>query len=343
MFILENVPLTIVSTMKLGGNAAYLTEVDSRSDIAEAIAWAKERSLPFVMVGQGSNIIWEDEGYAGLVLVNKLLGYEVFEEDEENIYVTIGAGENWDSVVERTVHSEYSGIEQLSLIPGTAGATPVQNVGAYGREIADVLTTVEVYDHTQQKFVTIRASDCQFGYRSSRFKASDKGKFFISSLTIHLTRKKPEPPFYSALEKYFAEHNIKDFSPKNIRKAVIDIRSSKLPDPAKVANVGSFFHNPIVDHWVALRLVQDHEDIPHWEISTDKTKLSAAWLIEQSGFKDFHDEQTGMATWSKQPLVFVNENAKKTSDLLVFKAKIINAVEKKFGVTLEQEPELIGL
>ncbi len=342
MFIIENVPLSIYSTMRLGGVARFVTDVSDRQDVTEAVAWAKEKSLPVIMIGQGSNIIWSDKGFDGLLLINKIMGIEVFEEDDENIYVTSGAGELWDDVVNNTVDNGYSGIEQLSLIPGTAGATPVQNVGAYGRETADVLTTVEAFDTQTNTFITIPASECEFGYRTSRFKTHDKGRYLITKVTFHLTKAAPSPPFYSALESYLLEHDVKSYNAKEIRKAVIAIRNSKLPNPAKIANVGSFFHNPIVDSKKAFNLANKYPDMPHWPLKDDTTKLSAAWLIEQAGYKDFHDTKTGMATWHLQPLVLVNEKATSTKDLLNFKQIIVTGVKEKFGIDLQQEPELIG-
>lgn len=341
MFILKNVPLSTYSTMKLGGNTAFFSEINNRRDISEAVDWATERGLPIIMIGSGSNIIWKDEGFNGLVLFNKIPGYEVFEEDTENVYVTIGAGENWDSVVSRTVEQGLSGIEQLSLIPGTAGATPVQNVGAYGREISEVLTTIEAYDLTSKQFVTIPASDCDFGYRSSKFKTTDKRRYLISAVTLHLTRTLPQGPFYSSLDAFFAEQQIAIITPQAIRDAVIAIRSSKLPDPAQVANNGSFFCNPIIDQSELMRMLNDYPDLTYWQLDNGKAKISAAWLLERAGFKDYHDQATGMRTWPAQPLVLVNESAHSTADLLKFRTLIISTVERMFGIVLEQEPELL--
>lgn len=341
MFILENVPLSVHSTMRLGGNAAFATDVNTRQDILEAVAWANERRLPILMIGHGSNIIWGDKGFDGLVLFNKFEGLEFFEEDDENIYLSAGAGEVWDGVVKRASDKGFSGIEQLSLIPGTVGATPVQNVGAYGREIKDVLTTIEAYDLKENAFVTIPASDCEFAYRSSRFKTTDKGRFLITKVTLHLTKTPLSPPFYASLESYLEEHEITDYSPKSIREAVIAIRTSKLPDPSKVANVGSFFHNPIIESTKAFKLIDKYPDTPHWPQTNGDTKFSAAWFIEQAGFKDYHDEVTGMATWATQPLVLVNEKAESTKSVLDFKKKIVDAVDQKFGIILQQEPEFI--
>jgi UDP-N-acetylmuramate dehydrogenase len=341
MLMLQNVPLGSYSTMRLGGPAAYLVDITERTQIHEAVEWARARQLPVIMIGTGSNIVWKDEGFPGLVMVNKIMGFEVFEEDADNAYITIGAGENWDSVVQRIVESGYSGVEELSLIPGTTGATPVQNVGAYGREISEVLTTIEAYDSQENKLVTIPASDCGFGYRTSRFKTTDRGRFFIISITLHVMKSAPKQPFYETVKSYFENNGITDFSPQKVRDAVIAIRSSKLPDPSLVANNGSFFQNPIVSHQQLIQLLADYPGLVHWPRDDDSAKISAAWLVEQAGFKDFHDPETGMATWSKQPLVFVNEHAEKTAQLIAFRQKILDAVEAKFQITLQQEPELL--
>lgn len=341
MQVLENVPLSGYSTMRLGGKAAYLTEISDRFKVAEAVAWADERKLPIIMIGIGSNIVWRDEGFPGLVLVNKIMRFETFKEDEDNLYVTIGAGEDWDSAVARCVELGYSGIEKLSLIPGTAGATPVQNVGAYGREIKDVLTTVEAFDRKEGKLVTLGNDDCGFGYRTSRFKTEDKDRFLITSITLHLMKKVPEPPFYDTLQSYFTEHKITEFTAQVVRDAVIAIRSAKLPDPAKVANNGSFFQNPLVSAQQLEHMKGAYPGLRFWEQPDGQTKISAAWLVEQAGFKGVHDEETGMATWEKQPLVFINEKAGTTANLLKFKQKVVDAVQKKFGITLNQEPELL--
>jgi UDP-N-acetylmuramate dehydrogenase len=341
MFILENVPLSGYSTMRLGGNAAYLTEINDRQEVAEALAWADERNLPVIMIGIGSNIVWKDEGYPGLVLVNRIMKFESFQEDDDNLYLTVGAGEIWDDTVAKAVKLGYSGIEELSLIPGTTGATPVQNVGAYGREISNALVTVEAYDREAGMLVSIPNPDCGFGYRTSRFKTTDRSRFFITAITLHLIRKLPQPPFYESLRKYFAEHNITQFTPQIVRDAVIAIRSSKLPDPAIVANNGSFFANPVINQEQLGQLIGRYPDIVYWPVNGGKAKVSAAWLVEYAGFKDFHDPETGMATWAKQPLVFVNEAANSTASLLKFRDKVAGAVQSQFGITLHQEPELL--
>lgn len=327
--------------MGVGGQAAYLTEIHGRMDVLEALSWAQERQLPVLMIGGGSNIIWRDEGFAGLVLVDKIERYEAFDEDGTNVYLTLGSGENWDYVVERSVQAGLTGIEALSLIPGTAGATPIQNVGAYGQEIANVLVSVEAFDTKARDFVTVPASDCGFGYRMSRFKTVDRGRFFITGLTLHLTKGNPQPPFYGALQTYFDAYKITNFTPEVVRQAVTAIRTNKLPDPTVIPNTGSFFANPIVTEEQYAYISANYDKVPHWSAGIGSVKLSAAWLIEEAGLKDYHDQATGMATWAKQPLVFVNEHARSTADVMAFKQKIIAAVQQKFNITLVQEPEIL--
>jgi len=341
MQVNQNVNLSEYSTMRLGGVADYMVEVGSRNEVKWAVDWADKYNLPVVMIGEGSNIIWRDEGFSGLVIVNKVRGITVSGEFDYGTYLTAGAGENWDNFVAKTIDMGLSGVEFLSLIPGTVGATPVQNVGAYGAEAKDVITVIEAYDKQTKSFVTIRGSECDFGYRTSRFKTTDNGRYFITFVTFMLKPTNPEPPFYSALQQYLDDNKLTEYTSQVIRNAVIDIRRNKLPDPAVVANNGSFFANPIIEEAQYLQLAANYPDIPHWNVDGGMIKLSAAWMVEQAGFKDFHDTETGMATWSKQPLILINERAQSTSQLIAFRDNLLQAVSQKFGVTLEQEPVLI--
>lgn len=341
MDILQNVSLAEHSTMGLGGSASYLVAIENNMELIEALSWAQQQKLPVIMIGSGSNIVWQDAGFPGLVIVNHIQRYESFKEDDTNVYITAGAGENWDAVCERTAQAGLTGIEALSLIPGTVGATPVQNVGAYGQEISQTLTTIEAFDTKLKDFVNLRPDDCGFGYRTSRFKTTDRGRFFITALTLHLRKGNPLPPYYASAQKYFDDHGITDITPLALRQAVIAIRQSRLPDPAKVRNNGSFFANPIISSDDLVRVRAGYPDIPSWTLADSSAKIPAAWLIEHAGFKDYKDQETGMATWPTQPLVLVNEHAKSTADLLKFKQKITDAVQAKFGITLIQEPELM--
>ena len=346
MHIQKNVPLANYSTMRLGGNAKYLCNVTDKHELVNALDWAKDRKLHIKVIGGSSNIVWSDDGFDGLVIVNGITGFTI-SEDGNKSYVTIGAGENWDKVVAKTVRSGLSGIEALSLIPGTAGATPVQNVGAYGQEIADTLVSLEAYDTNYNNFVTLQNEDCQFGYRTSRFKVKDKdidkdkGRFIIVSITLLLSRTNPRPPFYPDVAKYLRENNNGPVTPKVLRQAVKTIRTAKLPDPAKIGNNGSFFANPIISKAYFKKLVAQYPDIPNWPTKDKTVKVSAAWMIEHAGLKNYRDEKLGLALWHKQPLVIVNEKAIKTADLIEFRNYVAKVVFKKFGVDLEQEPEMI--
>jgi len=342
MNIVPNVSLANYSTMRLGGIADFLVEIHSRNDLLEALAWASERQLPTIMIGGGSNIVWQDAGFQGLVMVNKIMGYDDHLVSAGEHRLTIGAGELWDSVVARSVQAGLTGIEALSLIPGSAGATPIQNVGAYGQDISQTLESLEALDIRSNTFVTLSSADCGFAYRNSRFKSTDRGRFYIVSLTLRLSVGNPLPPFYGAIQAYLEANPVDEaITPAVLRDAVIAIRSAKLPDPEIVANNGSFFANPIVTEQQLQSLLAQHPDMPHWPLETGGAKVPAAWLLEQAGFKDYHDTATGMATWPKQPLVLVNEQARATADLLAFKEKLVSTVADRYGVTLVQEPEIL--
>ncbi|HSX17802.1 MAG TPA: UDP-N-acetylmuramate dehydrogenase [Candidatus Saccharimonadales bacterium] len=341
MQILENVDLRLYSTMRLGGQTRWLAEAHTEQDVKSLVDWAKEKGVPFLVIGQGSNIVWRDEGFPGLVIANKIKGIDVLKDGDADTIVRIGAGEIWDEAVAWSVNRDLSGIEFLSRIPGLAGAAPVQNIGAYGTEIADVLTEVAVFDTNSGAFESILADGCGFAYRTSRFKTTDKGRFVILSITLKLKKANPTAPFYESLENYFKEHDIHEFTPKAVREAVTEIRKIKLPDPSVVANNGSFFTNPIVENQKFEDLKQKYPDIKAWPRDDGRVKLSAGWMVEKAGFKAAHDQQTGMRTWDNSALVLINEHAQKTADLLAFKQKILDKVQEMFGITLDQEPELL--
>jgi UDP-N-acetylmuramate dehydrogenase len=341
MNLQHNISLADHSTMALGGKVDFLYAVTTKEELVEALNFAKTSNLRSLIIGSGSNIVWRDGDFNGLVIVSNLKALEKNWTSDSECLVKVAAGEIWDEVVDNCVRDGLSGIEALSLIPGTAGATPVQNVGAYGQEIAETLVELEAYDAQTEQFVTLTNSDCDFGYRTSRFKTREHGRFYITSITLKLSKKNPEPPFYGTVETYLNEHQITEFTPQIIRDAVIDIRSQKLPDPYKIHNTGSFFANPIIPEDKYNNLKQSYPDMPSWNDNGGSFKIPAAWLIEQAGFKDYHDESTGMATWPNQPLVLVNENAKSSTDLFTFRDHIIKTIEDKFDITLTQEPELL--
>ena len=337
MQIYENVSLKLHSTMRLGGTARYCCTVTSEDELLEAIEFASAKQSALRAIGSGSNIIWRDEGFSGLLIIIAIMGYEL----APNNTVRYGAGVLWDDAVKIAVDNDLSGIESLSLIPGTVGATPIQNVGAYGSEVKDTIVSVRAFDTHQKKFVELTNEECRFAYRMSRFKSDDSGRFIITAVTFQLSEVAPKQPFYESLQSYFDTNAITTYTPQQVRDAVIAIRSSKLPDPKKIANNGSFFANPIIEEPHLTSLLADYPTIKYWPLGGGRVKVAAGWLVEHAGFKDYHDPETGMATWHNQSIVLINEHATSASQLLIFKQKIVSAVHDKFTITLEQEPELL--
>ena len=331
-----NILLSNFTTMKLGGPARFMAEASTPEDVAKIYKRAKAQSLPVFVLGSGSNVIARDEGFSGTVLRIKIPGFEVLADDSSSTTIKIGAGENWDETVRKTVEMNLSGIECLSAVPGTVGAAPVQNIGAYGQEIADTLQSLTAYDSQTDTFVTLQASECGLSYRQSIFRDSQKGRYVITSITIKLSKNQPQPPFYANLQKYLDEHNVKLFNVAVIRSAIIDIRKNKLPDPKLLPNAGSFFKNALVEEWQLADLKQINPDIPVYEMGEGKYKLSTGWLIEQAGLKGklIH----GMRVHEKNTLVLINESATSYHDLELAREEIINAVRDKFNIQIEQEP-----
>lgn len=342
MKIQENVSLAPYSTMRLGGNASYLVEITNENELLEALEYAASNNLTVHVVGSGSNSIFSQNGFDGLVIVNRILGItETLKPD--SLELEIGAGEEWDNVVALSVGKGFIDIAALSLIPGTVGAAPVQNIGAYGQQISDSLISLRAHDTHTEDFITIDHAECGFSYRHSRFNTSDKGRFIVTSVKLRLHLKTISPPFYADVARYFEEHGVdeKQVTPAELRKAVSTVRVIKLPDPSMVANCGSFFKNPVVSAEEFEKLQRQFPELKSHQTDDGKLKLYGAQLIELAGLKDYHDNETGMATWKNQALVLVNESAKSTDDLLRFKERVVTAVEEKFGITLQQEPEFI--
>lgn len=338
MQIQTDVSLKDYSTMRIGGTAHALTTVTTDEELEQAVAWAEERDVPILVLGGGSNVIFSD-GYDGLVIVNRISGFEIIKESPASTTIRIGAGENWDEVVKKTVDLNLHGIEALSAIPGTAGGTPVQNVGAYGAQISDTLTELTAYDTLLHKFVVIGKDECHFSYRNSIFKSPLDRHFIITSITLQLTKEQPQPPFYASLETYLADHHITEYTVQAIRDAVVAIRAIKLPDPSIIANTGSFFKNPIINAEQADELLATYPTLAHWPMPDGRVKVAAGWLVEQAGLKGYANH--GMKTYEHHALVLVNDHAKSYEDLAAFREEIIEKVKNTFGITLEQEPELL--
>lgn len=325
--------------MKIGGPARFLIDAKTSDDVMNAVTNAKKAKLPFYVMGSGSNLIVTDEGYNGLIIRIRIPGFEVLSEDYSSVTIKIGAGENWDEAVLKTVNMNLSGFEALSGIPGTVGASPVQNIGAYGQELADSLQSVEAYDCDANKMVALAGPICEFAYRDSIFKSKFPGRFIITSITVKLSKSPPKPPFYDSLQQYFDEHGIKIFTNKIVRESVLKIRSEKLPDPKQKPNSGSFFKNAIVEDWQLENILRVAPDAPHFDMGVRQFKIPAGWLIEQAGLKGslLH----GIRVYEYNALVLINESANSYSDLVKAKDEIIAAVRDKFTIILEQEPAIL--
>lgn len=352
MNIQKNVPLKEFSTMRLGGKAAALVEINDKHELKQAIAWAKANNLPFTVIGSGSNVIFTDKGYDGLIIINRLVGIESFKKSPNSSLIKAQSGETWDYVVKFSVEHGLTGIEAMSLVPGTAGAAPVQNIGAYGQQLSDSFVELEAYDTETEDFVTLKKDDCGFLYRSSIFKSdhpdTQKGRYVITALTLQLKKGQMKPPFYTTLQRFLDENKITDYSPASIRKAVIAWRSDYLPNPNTTANVGSFFKNPIITRVQLDSLLATNPELSdidtrwYWELEDGTIKVAAGRLAEVAGLKDWHDKTTGMGTWSKQALILVNEHAQSYANLETFVNKYLNTIKTKYGIEFEKEPEVIS-
>jgi len=336
MQVYTNIPLKNYLTMKIGGNARFMTEVHAPQELAEVYKNSKKQNLPVFVLGGGSNVIATDKGFNGLVIRIKIPGFEVISEDSSFATIKIGAGENWDMVVEKAVQMNLSGIEAMSAIPGTAGAAPVQNTGAYGQEIADTLVSLEAYDSQTDSFVTLLNEECGFSYRNSIFRDKEYGRYVITSITLKLSKTLPQPPFYDSLQRYLDEHNIKIYTQEIIRNTVIAIRKEKLPDPKVMPNTGSFFKNGLVEKWQLENLKNINPDTPTYDMGDGTYKVPSGWLIEQVGLKG--QALHGMKVYDKNALVLVNESAKSYDDLALARDEIIGKVRDTFHIQIEQEP-----
>ena len=336
MIIKENVPLSTLTTMRLGGPARYVFEVQELKDIPEAFNFAKDRNLPIWILGGGANTIATDKGFPGVVIINKIKGIEVVSETSDEVVIRAFGGEVWDDFVAWTVDRGYSGIEAMSKIPGSVGASPVQNIGAYGQDISQTIESVEAYDTKTDELVIIGREDMKMGYRSTIFNTGkDAGRYFIVAATFVLENEEHiELPLYNSLQKYMDEHNITDYSPKSIRAAVSAIRAEKLPDPETTPSAGSFFKNIYLSDEEAAEAEQ--KGIKVWTKPDGKKMINSGYLIEMAGLKG--KEIHGFRVSDKAALVLINENASSYSDLVSAKKEIVDTVRKKFGFTLEQEP-----
>lgn len=336
--ILENIELKNYTTFKVGGKARFFFNLKNKSEIPELVKFAKENSVAIFILGGGSNIVVSDKDLNLLVIKNEILGREILSEDDSRVLVSVGAGENWDEFVGFCVEHGFAGVEALSAIPGTVGGAPIQNIGAYGSEVSNVIESVLVYDTAKKDFETLSNSDCKFSYRDSVLKRFP-GKFIVLEVVFKLSKnQKVVVPNYPGVAEKLLEKNILNPELVDVRRVIAEIRANKLPDPKLIPNVGSFFKNPIVSREAFERLRFNFPNIKYFEAGID-FKIPAGWLIETAGLKGVDLGKVG--TYQNNALVLINKGEANTKDVLMAQEKITSIIENKFGIKLEREPILV--
>ncbi|MEZ5197371.1 MAG: UDP-N-acetylmuramate dehydrogenase [Bacteroidales bacterium] len=338
MIINENYNLRSLNTFGINVDAKYFVEVASVEQIDEAIAFAKARNVPILLLGGGSNILFTED-FKGLVIKVGLKGIELISQDDRYYYVKVGAGEPWDDFVQYCVDHRYAGIENLSLVHGTVGAAPIQNIGAYGVEMKDHFHQLEFYFFESKTLKIFDKQACKFGYRDSIFKRELKGKGMVVSVTFQLLK---VPEFNVKYGDIIEEINRIGYNPislKAIRVAISNIRNKKLPDPNFIPNAGSFFKNPVVSAAKHDQLKKEFPGMVSFALINGNFKLAAAWLIDQCGWKGKSDGDAGVH--DKQALVIVNHGNATGRDIYDLSEKIKISVALKFGVELEREVNVV--
>lgn len=334
MQIDNNLSLKPYNTFNIDVSAKKFAKFSSVDDLQEVLEEEKNENSKLIL-GGGSNILFT-QNFDGIVLKNELKGVELIGEDEDFYYVKAAAGEIWHNFVEYCIEKNYAGVENLSLIPGNVGASPMQNIGAYGVEIKDVFYELEALHVNDKTIVKFSLQDCEFGYRESVFKRKFKNQFIILNVTYKLRKHPLYNTSYGAIEEELKKMNVQQLSIQAISQAVINIRSSKLPNPKEIGNAGSFFKNPTIASHQLESIQNDFSTIAFYpQKNSSEYKIAAGWLIEQCGFKGYRKGDAGCH--AKQALVLVNYGNAKGNEILDLCQLIISAVKTKFGIDLERE------
>lgn len=340
----SDVPLSLYTTFKIGGPAKYFICVKSLDELKNAVLFAREKGLPFFVLGGGSNTLVSDDGFAGVVIKIEIMGVEWIEQSGGQTEIVMGAGENWDDVVALSVERGLSGLENLSGIPGTVGAAPVQNIGAYGSEIKDTLSWIEVFDTKDLSVKKLSAQECYFGYRDSIFKKKEGLTLIVTKVACLLKRDVAPNISYKDLANFFALKNnpapILLPSVSDVRNAVLEIRKAKLPDLRELGTAGSFFKNPIIsaEHYESLK--KDFPDMPAFDAPDNQKKVSAAWILDNvCKYKGYREGNVGV--YKNQSLVIVNFGGGSAKEIKNLADKMCECVKKNTGIDLF--PEIISL
>ena len=333
MNIQENISLKPFNTFGIDKKAKFFVQATSENHVKEAITFAKESDIPLFVLGGGSNILLTKDLDA-LVMKMEITGIKVLDESDEKVLVEVGAGENWHSFVIHCINNDWAGAENLSLIPGTVGASPMQNIGAYGVEIKEIFKNLRAIHRGTLKEKIFEADECNFGYRESVFKNDLKDQYIITKVVFELKKKPVFQLEYGAIKQTLEEMGVKTPSIAAISQAVIQIRQSKLPDPKVIGNAGSFFKNPTVSYEFFETLQKSYPEIPSFP-NEEGMKVPAAWLIEKAGWKGKTFDNIGVH--KNQPLVLVNYGGGEGKDIKLLSEKIQQSVLEEFGILLHAE------
>ena len=337
MIIKEDFCLAPFNTFGIEALAYELSIITSINELKELYV-AGELSKKLLILSKGSNILLTGH-FKGLVLLNQIWGKEIVNEDNNYVYLNVSSGEFWPSLVEYTVDNGWGGLENLTDIPGKMGAAPIQNIGAYGAELKDVFVSLEAFDLTNGKLVTFTKEECEFAYRTSIFKSKFKNRYFITSVLIKLTKSPIINLSYKPLADAFKDRNIEEITISDVSKKVAEIRESKLPNPDKLKNAGSFFKNPIIEMDKCHDLKLEFDDIPSYALKNSTYKIPAAWLIEQCGWKGKRVGNVGVH--EQQALVIVKYDTATGSQILNLAKSVKKSVYNKFGIELEFEVNVV--
>ncbi len=331
----QNKNLSSFNTLAFSAIAQSYLEVKSESQLSQAITYIKQQSISYQVLSGGSNLLVA-KTVSGLTLHMQIKGIQIVEETAEHVFIEVGAGENWHHLVKYCVTNDWQGIENLALIPGLVGASPVQNIGAYGVEVKDVLVTVKAYDYKNNCYVELANSQCDFSYRDSVFKHSN-GRYIITAVIFKLNKEPVVNVKYKALQDYIDQKSLTVIGIQDVFEAVCALRASKLPDPNVIANAGSFFKNPCIakQHFEQLQIAEP--SIVGYPVSENEVKLAAGWMIDQCGWRGY--SQAGVGVYEKQALVLIHTGGATIDDLMDLARNIQKSVYERFTVDLEIEPQ----
>ena len=338
MTSMENCSIKPYTTFGVEAKARYFTKVSKLKELSDVLHHPEVSGLPVLILGGGSNLLFTQD-FNGLVIKIEIKGITVENQNDGTVLVTGGAGEDWDSFVSFCVENGYSGLENLSLIPGVVGTSPVQNIGAYGVEVKDTIDHVTVFDRITGTTEKLTNEECHFGYRDSIFKYVFKGRYIITSVTFRLLLNPQFHTQYGAITTELATMGVSNLTLEAIRKAVISIRTRKLPDPAVIGNAGSFFKNPTVDALKYTQLKKDFPGIVAFGLPDGNFKLAAGWLIEQCGWKGYRRGDAGVH--AQQALVLVNYGHATGEQIITMAKEIQSSVKAKFDIFIEMEVNIV--